>query len=75
VKIDRFPDKEYWTVTGVSDLRHWEVIYAEDYKPGVKRLHVRNLAPHGEGSIPSFRLLYCPDEILEAARRQPLVTV
>ena len=60
MKIDRFEDKEYWTVTKPTDLDGWVLIFIEDWKPGVKRLHVRTPSHQ----VPAeFRMLYCPDDL------------
>lgn len=59
MKIDQVDGREYWTVTHPDDLLAWNIIYAEDWKDGVKRLHTTNAALPSE-----FRMLYCSDEIL-----------
>ena len=60
MKIDYVDGDEYWTVETIRDLRGWRIIEVEDWKEGVKRLHVVADNP------PTFRLFYCRDEILEA---------
>lgn len=36
-----------------ADLVGWEILYVEDFKPNVKRLHVRNVRQPAQ-----FRMLY-----------------
>lgn len=49
--------KEWWNH---PNARHYEILYAEEFKPGVKRLHVRNIFDNP----PTFYLMYCKDECL-----------
>lgn len=63
MKIETIDGEEYWTVESINDLRGWRIIEAEDWKEGIKRLHVVADNP------PEFRLFYCQVGILEAYRQ------
>jgi len=62
MRIECVDGNEYWIVESVADLKGWLIIEAEDWKDGVKRLY---LAAHHP---PTFRVVYCRIEILEAER-------
>jgi len=60
-------DNGYSIIQDFSELRHWEIIYVEDYKLGVKRLHLRKI-PQKEfdkDNTCTFRKVYCKEEILK----------
>jgi len=51
-------DGEHWSADSKSDFSGWELLHIEDFKDGVKRVHVRTIAraPY------EFRMVYCRDE-------------
>lgn len=64
MRIEYVDGNEYWTVETVADLKGWLIIEVEDWKDGVKRLYLASRCP------PTFRVVYCRTEILEAERRR-----
>jgi hypothetical protein len=70
------PNEEiHYTVKSKADWDKWrnaEILHVEDWKPGVKRLHVRDVI----ASPPTFYLIFCRDEFLpdkNIERYSPLV--
>jgi len=65
MRIERAGVDEYWVVERSSDLEGWTILNAENWKEGVKRLHVRNVVRQPA----EFRMLYCADDVLEQSRQ------
>ncbi len=52
-----------------ADFSGWEILFIEDFKPGVKRVHIRS----SNNPPASFRIVYCAEEHLPTDFRQVCV--
>lgn len=58
-------EEGFYVAESKDDFSGWEILHIEDFKIGIKRLHVRL------NSKPSvFRLVYCADEFVPTEFRQ-----
>lgn len=57
---DRF-NRENNVITSISQLREWEILLLERWKPGVVRFHARRAS----GSGFDFQMGYAKDEIFD----------
>jgi TPR repeat protein len=62
MKIDRFPDAEYWTAETIADLEPWDCSRHAKSKPGVHMIHA--VRPLGAGM--EMRIIWCSSSILAA---------
>lgn len=62
MKIDRFPDREYWTAQTIADLEPWDCSLHGKYKPGVHMIHA--VRPLGDGQ--EMRVIWCDSSLLAA---------
>lgn len=62
--IDKVGDREYWSIETAADLSGYQIIYVEQYKAGVRRLHV--VKP--ETAQIEFRMIYCDDATFEQCK-------
>ena len=40
-----------WIASEISDFKEWEILQIEDWKPHVRRVHMRNIGANGFGKF------------------------
>lgn len=60
---------QYYVAESQNDFSGWEILYIEDFKPGVNKVHIRLL----NQTPAQFRVVYCDEKYLPTEFRQVCV--
>lgn len=57
--VNLIKGKYFFTAESKKDFSGWEIVGVEDFKLGVKRIHIRR--DRGAGKV-EFRMVFCEDK-------------